>query len=82
MQYLHIPRIIACSSSKHNQQYLAIDVYIFKKSHDRFLIIDDSVYLVGASLKDLGKKWFGINQMTAADPDDLITRLQADSSPC
>lgn len=67
---------------KHNQQYPAIDVYIFKKSHDRFLIIDDSVYLVGASLKDLGKKWFGINQMTAADPDDLITRLQADSSPC
>ena len=68
--------------SKHDQQYPAIDVYLFKKSHDRFLIIDDSVYLVGASLKDLGKKWFGINQMTAADPDDLITRLQADSSPC
>ena len=40
--------------SKHNQQYPAIEVYIFKKSHDRFLIIDDSVYLVGASLKDLG----------------------------
>ena len=66
--------------SKHNQQYPAIEVFIFKKSHDRFLIIDDSVYLVGASLKDLGKKWFGINRMTAADPDDLIVRLKADSS--
>ena len=67
--------------SKHNQQYPAINVYLFKKSHDRFLIIDNSVYLVGASLKDLGKKWFGINQMTATDPDDLITRLLAESSP-
>ena len=66
--------------SKHDQQYPAIDVYLFKKSHDRFLIIDDSVYLVGASLKDLGKKWFGINRMTAADPDDLTARLRADSA--
>lgn len=68
--------------SKHDQQYPAIDDYLFKKSHDRFLIIDNSVYLVGASLKNLGKKWFGINLMTAADPDDLIVRLRADSARC
>ena len=60
---------------KHNSQYPAIDVHVFKKSHDRFLIIDDLVYLVGASLKDLGKKWFGITAMSATTPDIIIARL-------
>ena len=61
--------------TKHNEQYPAIDVHIFKKSHDRFLIIDDSVYLVGASLKDVGKKWFGVTKMSAIDPNEMIARL-------
>ena len=61
---------------KHDEQYPAIGVSIFKKSHDRFLIIDDSVYLVGASLKDLGKKWFGITLMSAIDPNEMISRLK------
>ena len=64
---------------KHNSQYPIIDVFIFKKSHDRFLIIDDSVYLVGASLKDLGKKWFGVTKMMATNPDELISRLNSKS---
>ena len=61
--------------AKHNQQYPSIEIYLFKKAHDRFLIIDDMVYLVGASLKDLGKKWFGITTMSATHPDELIDRL-------
>ena len=61
--------------SKHNKQYPTIKVHIFKKAHDRFLIIDDTVYLVGASIKDLGKKWFGITIMPATHPNELITRL-------
>ena len=42
----------------HNQQYSPVVVNVFARSHDRFLIIDDTVYHFGASLKDLGKKWF------------------------
>ena len=61
---------------KHNSQYPAIDVLVFKKSHDRFLIVDDMVYLVGASLKDLGKKWFGVAQMPSTDANELISRLE------
>src|SRR5690554_2540796 len=49
---------------KHNQQYPEIDINLFKQSHDRFLIIDEKeLYHIGASLKDLGKKWFGFSRM-------------------
>jgi len=49
---------------KHNAQYPPIKIEEFTKSHDRFLIIDDTeVYHIGASLKDLGKKWFGFSKM-------------------
>lgn len=48
---------------KHNQQYLAIQAYEFTQAHDRFLIIDQEVYHLGASLKDLGKKWFAFSKM-------------------
>ena len=60
---------------KHNEQYAPIDVRPFRKAHDRFLIIDDEVYLIGASIKDLGKKWFGFTLMENTDADDLISRL-------
>jgi hypothetical protein len=48
---------------KHNAQYPAIDVNIFTRSHDRFLFIDNDVYFIGASLKDLGKKMFAFVKM-------------------
>lgn len=48
---------------KHNAQYEPIEVEQFDRSHDRFLCIDETVYHIGASLKDLGKKWFAFNQM-------------------
>jgi hypothetical protein len=58
---------------KHNAQYPTIDIKLFTKSHDRFLIIDDIVYHIGASLKDLGKKWFSFSKMSINQR--LLTRL-------
>ena len=49
--------------SQHNNQYAPIDLNIFTQSHDRFLIIDNEVYHIGASIKDLGKKWFAFCKM-------------------
>ena len=65
--------------AKHDAQYPHIPVWIFKMAHDRFLIIDDRVYHVGASIKDLGKKWFAVSLMEAQDANAIITKLQADS---
>lgn len=61
--------------SKHNTQYAPIKINTFTKAHDRFLIIDDDVYLIGASIKDLGKKWFGFTLMENTDADELIGRI-------
>jgi len=48
----------------HNEQYAPIEIKTFKQSHDRFLILDgDTIYHVGASLKDVGKKWFAFSKM-------------------
>ena len=60
---------------KHNSQYPPIKVRIFSKAHDRFLIIDDEVYLIGASIKDLGKKWFGFTLMENTSADELLRRM-------
>ena len=49
--------------AKHNAQYQPIEVKQFDKVHDRFLCIDNTVYHIGASLKDLGKKWFAFSKM-------------------
>ncbi|MBO4531815.1 MAG: virulence RhuM family protein [Paludibacteraceae bacterium] len=49
--------------AQHNNQYAPIDLSIFTQSHDRFLIIDNEVYHIGASIKDLGKKWFAFCKM-------------------
>lgn len=49
---------------RYNSQYPAIDIEIFSDAHDRFLIIDNAeLYHIGASLKDLGKKWFAFSRM-------------------
>ncbi len=61
--------------NKHNKQYSPIQVKTFTKAHDRFLIIDQKdVYHIGASLKDLGKKWFAFSKIKL-DPDVLLERL-------
>ena len=61
--------------SKHNAQCPAVDVKTFTKSHDRFLILDNQVYLIGASLKDLGKKWFAVALMSETAPETLLSKL-------
>ena len=61
--------------AKHNSQYPPIEVKTFSKAHDRFLIIDSEVYLIGASIKDLGKKWFGFTLMENTDAEELIGRI-------
>jgi hypothetical protein len=61
---------------KHIAQYPPITIRTFSKAHDRFLIIDDAVYLVGASIKDLGKKWFGFTLMENTDAEELVERIQ------
>jgi hypothetical protein len=48
---------------KHNAQYPPITIKVFTRSHDRFLFIDENVYHIGASLKDLGKKWFAFSKI-------------------
>ena len=57
---------------KHNAQYPPIEINIFSKAHDRFLIIDDTLYLIGASIKDLGKKWCGFVKMENTDVEDFL----------
>jgi hypothetical protein len=60
---------------KYSKQYKNVEIKIFKNSHDRFLILDKKeVYHMGASLKDLGKKWFAFSKMRL-DVMDLLGRL-------
>ena len=59
---------------KHNAQYAPINVVEFDRAHDRFLCIDETVYHIGASIKDLGKKWFAFNRMEWTTAE-LIKRI-------
>ena len=61
---------------RHNQQYPPIAINTCQHSHDRFLIIDDVVYLFGASLKDAGKKLFAYIQMQETAPADLLNMIR------
>ena len=59
-----ISKQLALDLQRHNSQYEPIDIKQFRQSHDRFLIIDEKeLYHIGASLKDLGKKWFAFSKM-------------------
>lgn len=61
---------------KHNAQYPKIEIETFDLSHDRFLIIDDiDVYHFGASLKDLGKKWFAVSKIDI-DSFEMLRKLK------
>ena len=70
-----ISRHFQLDIDRHNAQYASIDVETFRLSHDRFLCIDDDVYHIGASIKDLGKKWFGFSKMEILTPDELVERI-------
>ena len=59
---------------RYNAQYAPITIHQFVNSHDRFLIIDDTVYHIGASLKDLGKKWFAFCKMSISAAE-MLSRI-------
>lgn len=70
-----ISRAFKLDIDKYNAQYEPIEVKVFTKSHDRFLIIDNtSVYHIGASLKDLAKKWFAFSKINM-DAAEMIRKL-------
>ena len=60
---------------KHNEQYPGVTLHKYTKAHDRFLIIDEEVYHIGASLKDLGKKLFAFSKMDVLTGTDLLDGL-------
>lgn len=61
---------------RHNQQYPPININMCQRNHDRFLIIDDVVYLFGASLKDAGKKLFAYIRMQETSATDLLNIIR------
>ena len=70
----NISRQLSLDFEKHNAQYSPIEVKQFDRAHDRFLCVDDTVYLIGASLKDLGKKWFGFVKLEQPT-DELLSKM-------
>jgi len=75
--YTHtVSKQLKLDIEKYNSQYKAITIKSFKDSHDRFMIIDDNeVYHIGASLKDLGKKWFAFSKI-GIEPLDILDKLK------
>ena len=70
-----ISKQLSLDLQRHNSQYEPIDIRRFNQSHDRFLIIDEKeLYQIGASLKDLGKKWFAFSKMQL-DIKELLKHL-------
>ena len=73
---LQVSRTFRHDLQSYNSQYPPIDVVQYTKAHDRFLIIDDKVYHVGASIKDLGKKLCAISLLSCINADEMINRIQ------
>ncbi len=60
---------------RHNRQYAPIEVKVATKIHDRFMVIDDTLYHIGASIKDLGAKLFAFSKMEIP-PSLILDNLQ------
>lgn len=60
---------------RHNAQYPGVTLHNYSKAHDRFLVIDEDVYHIGHSLKDLGKKLFAFSKMDVMTGTELLSRL-------
>jgi len=72
----NITKELQLDVKKHNAQYPVVSVKTFLNSHDRFLIIDNKeLYHIGASLKDLGKKWFAFSRMDSL-VNDILERIK------
>ncbi|MBD5186828.1 MAG: DNA-binding protein [Bacteroidales bacterium] len=72
-----ISRTLRQDLERHNAQYAPIEIKTFRRAHDRFLIIDDTVYHVGASFKDLGKKLTAFSKMEIMTADEFIAYLES-----
>ena len=68
----HVAETLKLDLQRHNRQYPPVAIRECERYHDRFLIIDDTVYHLGASLKDLGKKMFAFNRMEVA-AEEILT---------
>ena len=66
-----ISETLSLDLERHNQQYPPVEIRTSDRFHDRFLIIDSTVYHLGASLKDLGKKLFAFSRMEVAAEEIL-----------
>lgn len=74
--YTHtISRQLHLDQQRHNSQYEPIDILTYRRAHDRFLIIDEEVYHLGASLKDLGKKLFAFSLSEEMTGTEFLSRL-------
>lgn len=71
----HFSQQLQLDIARHNAQYPPIDVKPFNRAHDRFLLIDDEVYHIGASIKDLGKKWFAFTLMRDITSQELLDKI-------
>jgi len=71
----HISKQLQLDIERHNAQFPAINIIPFNKAHDRFLLIDNEVYHIGASIKDLGKKWFAFTLMRDLTSSELIEKI-------
>lgn len=61
---------------KHNIQYPSVTVHVNKTCHDRFMIVDDKVYHIGASIKDLGQKLCAVTLLNSITAEDILNKLQ------
>lgn len=71
----NISRQLRQDVERYNIQYPGVVLHNYTKAHDRFLIIDEDVYHIGASLKDLGKKLFAFSKMEAITGSELLSRI-------
>jgi hypothetical protein len=77
----NISKKLQLDLKKHNTQYSPIEIKVFQYAHDRFLILDDmEIYHIGASLKDLGKRWFAFSKLDK-DVLEIFRRLKRSSIP-
>ena len=75
----NISKAFELDVKKANEQYGNFVIQNFEKSHDRFLIIDNTtVYHLGASLKDLGKKWFAFTKMNTESVESILNAIKKD----
>ena len=71
-----ISKQISLDVQKANEQYGNFEAKTFTQSHDRFLIIDQTeVYHLGASLKDLGKKWFAFSKIDKSSVESIMNEI-------